>query len=147
MWGDGLPNRGKARALYIYLLLLLSLSPSTTLPASWLSSYNPLDCESIQMVLLVITPRILSAIEAVPSPRRKDLDLPESPGLNAAISHEQLIGLSRHLKSSVEDGDRVPWTLNTLLRGTKVYVPPPPKKPEPVRISLALRNQRRANTY
>lgn len=95
------------------------------------------------MVLLVITVRILSAIEAIPSSRRKDLDLPDSPGLNSPISHEQLIGLSRYLKDNPVNnhGDnKIPKTLNSLLHGTRVYVPPPPKKPEPVR-SLHLPEQ------
>lgn len=30
------------------------------------------------------------------------------------------------------------FTLSELLRGTKVYTPPPPKKPEPVRLSMRL---------
>lgn len=88
------------------------------------------------MVLLVVTSHIISAIEAVPTSRRKDLNLPESLDVNAAISHEQLIELSRYLKSSLKgdnDEGKIPTTLNSLLRGTKVYVPPPPKKPEPVR--------------
>lgn len=88
------------------------------------------------MVLLVVTPRMVSALEAVPTSRRKDLKLPESLEVNAAISHEQLIELSRYLKNSLEgnnNDEKTPTTLNSLLRGTKVYVPPPPKKPEPVR--------------
>ncbi|OJJ78633.1 TMEM199/VMA12 family protein [Aspergillus glaucus CBS 516.65] len=86
------------------------------------------------MVQLVITTRILSAIEAIPESRRKDLDLPDSLNLNSPISHEQLIGLSRYLKSNPDghDGDsNTPTSLNSLLHGTKVYVPPPPNKPEP----------------
>ncbi|BCR85415.1 TMEM199/VMA12 family protein [Aspergillus chevalieri] len=86
------------------------------------------------MVQLVITTRILSAIEAIPESRREDLDLPDSLKLNAPILHEQLIGLSRYLKSNSDghDGDsNTPTSLNSLLHGTKVYVPPPPKKPEP----------------
>jgi len=92
------------------------------------------------MVQLVITTRILSAIEAIPESRREDLDLPDSLKLNAPILHEQLIGLSRYLKSNSDghDGDsNTPTSLNSLLHGTKVYVPPPPKKPEPVRPSLS----------
>lgn len=132
-----MPHRER-RVLCVHLLS--SSSSSSPSPRhQQLSFYISVDYDlnifdSAQMVLLVTTRRILSAIEAIPSSRRKDLDLPESPGLNAAISHDQLIGLSRYLKSSLEDGDRTPWTLNSLLRGTKVYVPPPPKKPEPVRI-------------
>ena len=88
------------------------------------------------MVQLVITTRILSAIEAIPESRREDLDLPEPLSLNSPISHDQVIGLSRYLKSNPDDHDgdsNTPTSLNSLLHGTKVYVPPPPKKPEPVR--------------
>lgn len=88
------------------------------------------------MVQLVITTRILSVIETIPESRREALDLPDSLDLNAPISHEQLIGLSRYLKSKPDgqDGDsNTPTSLNSLLHGTKIYVPPPPKKPEPVR--------------
>lgn len=88
------------------------------------------------MVLLVVTPCILSALEVVPTSRRKDLSLPECLEVNGPISHEQLIGLSRFLKSNPEGNngdDKISITLDSLLRGTKVYVPPPPKKPEPVR--------------
>lgn len=87
------------------------------------------------MVQLVVTTRILSAIEAIPPSRREDLDLPDLINLNSPISHEQLIGLSRYLKSNPDGHDsdsNTPTSLNSLLHGTKVYVPPPPKKPEPV---------------
>ena len=89
------------------------------------------------MVLLVTTSRILSAIETIPSSRRKepDLDLPDSLDVNAPISHEQLIRIARYFKNNPDDNhgeSEPPKTLNSLLHGTKVYVPPPPKKPEPV---------------
>ncbi|EYE98159.1 TMEM199/VMA12 family protein [Aspergillus ruber CBS 135680] len=92
------------------------------------------------MVQLVVTTRILSAIEAIPPSRREDLDLPDLINLNSPISHEQLIGLSRYLKSNPDGHDsdsNTPTSLNSLLHGTKVYVPPPPKKPEPTPEYLA----------
>lgn len=90
------------------------------------------------MVLLVTTTRILSAIETIPSSRRKDpeLDLPDSLDVDAPISHEQLIRIARYFKNNPDDNNgeiQPPKTLNSLLHGTRVYVPPPPKKPEPVR--------------
>lgn len=90
------------------------------------------------MVLLVTTSRILSAIETIPSSRRKDLDLdlPDSLDVNAPIPHEQLIRIARYFKNNPDDNhgeNQPPKTLNALLHGTRVYVPPPPKKPEPVR--------------
>ncbi|OJJ39056.1 hypothetical protein ASPWEDRAFT_353485 [Aspergillus wentii DTO 134E9] len=81
------------------------------------------------MVLLITTTRILSAIESIPSSCRKDLNFPDSLDLNSPISHDQLIRLAQYLHTAQKnDGS---WSLNSLLKGTKVYVPPPPKKPEP----------------
>ncbi|KAA8647219.1 hypothetical protein EYZ11_008662 [Aspergillus tanneri] len=92
------------------------------------------------MVLLVTTAHIVSAFEDVPSSRRQELDLPDSLTLEAPISHKQLIRLARYFRTGTEtnisNDDR---SLNSLLRGTKVYVPPPPKKPEPSPEYLALK--------
>ncbi|KAJ9206258.1 hypothetical protein DTO021D3_4895 [Paecilomyces variotii] len=128
------------------------------------------------MVLLVTTPTILSALEAVPSACRETLDLPKSPALVGPISHEQLIALARWYTRG--DGEQMPkttreeeeedkkegsnaeedgkppssqeqgrfnfnpaaaYTLNSLLRGTKIYIPPPPPKPAPSPEYLALK--------
>lgn len=93
------------------------------------------------MVLLVITPTIVSALERLSESSREQLGLP-TPQLNEPISHNQLITLSRKLSScSFEDQrrsradvkDETPsYTLNDLVRGTSVYIPPPAPKPEPV---------------
>ncbi|KAL4942453.1 endoplasmic reticulum-based factor for assembly of V-ATPase-domain-containing protein [Aspergillus oleicola] len=100
------------------------------------------------MVNLIITPPILSAIEAIPPTGRKDLNLnlpdTESLALGNPITHEQIIQLSRYFRgksssscgSQNADGDKnanvhVDRSLNALLRGTKLYIPPPPPKPEP----------------
>jgi hypothetical protein len=88
------------------------------------------------MVLLVTTTHIISALEAVPSSSRKDLGLPDSLSINSPVSHEQVIRLSRYFRNGANSTSPDPSpdrSLNSLLRGTKVYVPPPPKKPEPVR--------------
>lgn len=89
------------------------------------------------MVQLITTTRILSALEAIPTSDRKDLNLPSNPSLDSPITHDQLIRLSRYFRSenatSNPDDAR---TLNSLLHGTKVYVPPPPPKPKPVRLHL-----------
>ena len=92
-----------------------------------------------RMVLLVTTDRILNALEAVPGSRRQELDLPATLELHGPIAHEQILRLSKHLQHDAEynatqDTGRSPTILSALLRGTKVYVPPPPKKPEPVRV-------------
>jgi hypothetical protein len=97
------------------------------------------------MVLLVTTTHIISALEAVPPSSRKELDLPDSLSINSPISHEQLISLSHFFRNGANGTSPDPKpdrSLNSLLRGTKVYVPPPPKKPEPVHsiyLSLSLR--------
>lgn len=95
------------------------------------------------MVLLVTTDRILAALEAVPASRRTELGLPATLDLAGPIAHEQLLRLAKHLQhdgaeyNTSQDHDcsrdASPTILSSLLRGTKVYVPPPPKKPEPVR--------------
>lgn len=93
------------------------------------------------MVLLVTTDRILAAYEAVPASRREELELPASLELNGPIAHDQILRLSKYLQADAEydatqDTSRSPTILSGLLCGTKVYVPPPPKKPEPVRVKF-----------
>lgn len=91
------------------------------------------------MVLLRATDHILTALEAVPASCREELELPATLELHGPIAHEQLLRLSKHLKQDAEyntphsSSSQNPTILSYLLRGTKVYVPPPPKKPEPVR--------------
>ncbi|KAL3477804.1 endoplasmic reticulum-based factor for assembly of V-ATPase-domain-containing protein [Aspergillus californicus] len=94
------------------------------------------------MVLLSTTPPILSAFNAIPPSTREDLNLPESLSIGNPISHDGLIHISRYFReqrnpqnSNVDGGaaaeinpDR---SLDSLLRGMKLYVPPPPPKPEP----------------
>ncbi|KAJ5693052.1 hypothetical protein N7462_002475 [Penicillium macrosclerotiorum] len=86
------------------------------------------------MVLLVATDRILTALNAVPASSRQDLELPTELELHGPIAHEQLLRLSKHLQDTnytPDSTNHASTILNTLLRGTKVYVPPPLKKPEP----------------
>lgn len=92
------------------------------------------------MVLLVATDRIRAAWEALPVSRRQELDLPPTLDAQGPITHEQLLRLSKAIQhdatgnlSNTDDIGDSPTVLSSLLRGTKVYVPPPPKKPEPVR--------------
>lgn len=93
-----------------------------------------------RMVLLVATDRIRAAWEALPVSRRQELDLPPTLDAQGPITHEQLLRLSKAIQhdatgnlSNTDDIGDSPTVLSSLLRGTKVYVPPPPKKPEPVR--------------
>ncbi|KAJ5835114.1 hypothetical protein N7447_001140 [Penicillium robsamsonii] len=86
------------------------------------------------MVLLITTDRILAAFEAIPASRHEELDLPTTLEAQGPIAHEQLIRLARYLQTDLEYEDHAshtPTILSSLLRGTKIYVPPPPKKPEP----------------
>ncbi|EFQ97507.1 hypothetical protein MGYG_00547 [Nannizzia gypsea CBS 118893] len=109
------------------------------------------------MVFLTATPSIISAVEALPLTAREELSLAEAPGLNDPISHSQLISIARRLSArpsrstdiDEEDNVGVPvdtatcegskYTLNSLLRGTKLYIPPPPPKPAPSPEYLALK--------
>lgn len=95
------------------------------------------------MVLLATTDRIHAAFETISSSRREELDLPPTLELQGPIAHEQLIRLAKHLQNDTEykaQNSHKPTILSSLLRGTKVYVPPPPKKPEPVRLRAALQS-------
>jgi hypothetical protein len=95
----------------------------------------------LTMVLLLTTDRILAAFEAIPTSRREELDLPATLEVHGPIAHEQLIRLAKYLQTDTvykEQSSQDPTILSSLLRGTKVYVPPPPKKPEPVRVLYAI---------
>ncbi|EED20208.1 conserved hypothetical protein [Talaromyces stipitatus ATCC 10500] len=93
------------------------------------------------MVLLTTTQTIITALQDLSPSARTELHLPEPiPSTGAPISHKQLISLS---KAFTTDSDSLnannEYTLNSLLRGTKVYIPPPPAKPEPSPEYLALK--------
>ncbi|KAL4906685.1 endoplasmic reticulum-based factor for assembly of V-ATPase-domain-containing protein [Aspergillus multicolor] len=104
------------------------------------------------MVRLTITPAILSALEAIPPSSREELDLPLPETLTPGnpISHDQIIRISRYFRErrrskgtdndgAVDTDNNTDRSLNTLLRGTKLYIPPPPPKPEPSPEYLALK--------
>ena len=93
------------------------------------------------MVLLTVTPSIVEAIKQLPDaihmgssasdqhdPTQPSLD---DPTVHNPISHEQIIGIWKALKSSGASSPK--FSLEKLLLGSQVYVPPPPPKPEPVR--------------
>lgn len=100
------------------------------------------------MVLLTITPAAKSAIESynVLSPRRdaseQILDEPSlaEPIVGGAISHAQLIEVAQclreqHERQSTSSGPcspDQPVRLDSLLKGAKVYTPPPKPKQETV---------------
>lgn len=91
------------------------------------------------MVHLVVTDRIHTAFETVPKSQRTELDLAANLDLHGPITHEQLLRLAKYLQHDTEyntthnDHHKNETILSSLLVGTKVYIPPPPKKPEPVR--------------
>ncbi|KAJ0416823.1 endoplasmic reticulum-based factor for assembly of V-ATPase-domain-containing protein [Aspergillus carlsbadensis] len=99
------------------------------------------------MVRLIATPRILSALEAIPPSSREELNVPNTLNLANPISHHQIIRISRYFRdrhifkdtsipAKIEDRS---FDLDSLLRGTKLYIPPPPPKPEPSPEYLALK--------
>ena len=86
------------------------------------------------MVLLTITPFIMEGL----TKRNESLEGQaedsfaegeEQPG--KPISHEQLVRLWKALEGSGYEK----YSLEALLRGTKVYTPPCPPKPEPVSLA------------
>ena len=100
------------------------------------------------MVLLTMT---AGAVRAIAEAREAaaeelaELQRPDEPSLAAPaegkpVSHSQLIDLSRLLKKhdikvaeKAEEEEPVVYSLDYLLKGSKVYIPPPPPKKEPVR--------------
>ena len=96
------------------------------------------------MVLLTMTAASVAAVQEcvrlgfknateAKSSAEPQLDDPE---VGKPISHGQLIDISRHLKKHYQDAiheePQVPYHLDQLLRGSHVYISPPPPKKEPV---------------
>lgn len=52
----------------------------------------------------------------------------ETPKIGNPISHGQVVDLSKQMKPQGLE----PCRLETLLKGARIYIPPPPPKPEPV---------------
>lgn len=95
------------------------------------------------MVLLTMTPSIVEGLARSKSSREESdgpdeaqpaacTDQPslDSPAVGQPISHGQIVDLYRKLRAAGQKE----YTLETLLRGAKVYVAPPPPKPEPVSV-------------
>jgi hypothetical protein len=106
------------------------------------------------MVLLTMTPAIVRALEVAEQTSREDfenLQQPSEPTLAAPkagnpISHGQLIDLSTLLKRHA-----LPTTLDALLHGSSVYMPPPPPaKPQTTEykaLMARLRAEEEARAY
>ncbi|ORY01343.1 endoplasmic reticulum-based factor for assembly of V-ATPase-domain-containing protein [Clohesyomyces aquaticus] len=119
------------------------------------------------MVLLAATPAMVRAVDKARGLARDEfakLQLPSEPSLTELragdpISHGQLIDVSKTLKqhaASLEsegEGAAVPgsYRLDSLLRGSRVYIPPPPPKKEPTpeykALMARLRRDEEARTY
>jgi hypothetical protein len=102
------------------------------------------------MVLLTMTPAIVQAIEklqGIPgalsaedrqaAPDAVEQGATTEPGLlppeiGKPISHGQIIYISKQMKARALS----PCHLDTLLRGSRIHVPPPPPKKEPVRSAV-----------
>ncbi|KAF5705669.1 vacuolar er assembly vma12 [Fusarium mundagurra] len=116
------------------------------------------------MVLLTMTSSILEAlsiVEATKTPQNEDHDEKEEqesqqstkeptlddPKLGNPISHGQILDLWKQLKAQGNSN----FTLEQLLRGASVYVPPPPPKPEPSpeykALMARLRREEEARSY
>ncbi|KAL5343413.1 endoplasmic reticulum-based factor for assembly of V-ATPase-domain-containing protein [Aspergillus crustosus] len=91
------------------------------------------------MVRLVTTPPILSALEAISPSSREDLKLPDTLALGDPISHDDIIRISHYYRDTHDHTSDRQWTLDSLIRGTKLYIPPPPPKPTPSPEYLALK--------
>jgi len=112
------------------------------------------------MVLLTITPAIKSAIEkcsllAQPPPCITNDEPPlSSPEVGAPISHSQIISISKSLNGS-DAASTEPhghdYDLEHLLRGSRVYVPPPvpkaTKSPQYVALMKRLREEEERRVY
>ncbi|KAF5654134.1 hypothetical protein F25303_1681 [Fusarium sp. NRRL 25303] len=115
------------------------------------------------MVLLAMTSSILEAlsiVEATETPQIEDHDETEEqksqptkeptlddPKLGNPISHGQIVDLWKQLKAQGNSN----FTLEQLLRGASVYIPPPPPKPEPSpgykALMARLRREEEARSY
>jgi TMEM199 family protein len=95
------------------------------------------------MVLLTMTPAVAAAVEIYTNSDdfKQNDDEPNlaEPAPGKPISHGQLIDILKHLKAHPdlirEKGDitvPVPIRLAELLKGCKIYTPPPKPKAEPV---------------
>lgn len=95
------------------------------------------------MVLLIITPTVKAAVDEYLRLRvtreqtealQHDLERLSKAELDGPIEHSDLTTISKWLTTE-NNGSNVSCKesrLDALLRGTSVYKPPPPPKPEPV---------------
>lgn len=98
------------------------------------------------MVNLIITPAIKAALDEVYRLHLEDCSedqfsgrsLPRNSTVGNPIGHDEVIAISRLLKTQnkKEGFESVPFRLEGLLRGSRVFLEPPKPKAEPVSYSL-----------
>lgn len=126
---------GRARAVHMARSGNNSLNHHDALPLSpppaWLPTFS-------SMVVLTMTPSIVEGLQIwnglsrqQQEKLRSQSDEPslEGPAIGNPISHGQIIDLWAILR----DSGKREYSLESLLRGSTVYVSPPPPKPQPVR--------------
>jgi hypothetical protein len=108
---------------------------TSNLIANFITNFTPL-----KMVLLTMTPRIVTGLQslsragnsqkAATRPQNCNGHEPslEDPAIGKPVSHSQIVGIWKALN----DIGHKDYTLEELLKGSKVYVPPPAPKSEPV---------------
>ncbi|KAH6689743.1 endoplasmic reticulum-based factor for assembly of V-ATPase-domain-containing protein [Plectosphaerella plurivora] len=89
------------------------------------------------MVRLTVTPTAVEALKLVPADPSSDASADSSEGVaepslenvkvGDPITHGQVVDLWKRLKAS----GKTEYTLESLLKGSHVYIPPPPPKVEP----------------
>lgn len=80
--------------------------------------------------------------EAKMPPTQASEPLLAQPAIGEPISHGQVVDLWKRLQSSHAS----PCSLEMLLKGSRIYVPPPPPRPEPVRAEPAPKTARSSLT-
>lgn len=104
------------------------------------------------MVLLTMTPSIVDALQELcrlkganqldnvaSQPESKDQPSLAHPSVGLPISHGQIVDTWRALQALEQSP--ATHTLELLLRGSHIYVAPPPPKPEPVGLPFYSRIQ------
>jgi hypothetical protein len=92
------------------------------------------------MVLLTMTAAIVAAVEEYTAVPVKEASHPDEPSLTNPvvgnpISHGQILDVHKalnKLRIGSVDAAQAPPTLDGLLRGAQIYIPPPKPKAEPV---------------
>jgi hypothetical protein len=88
------------------------------------------------MVLLTMSAGVVAALNEQPlsttGANDMETELPSlaEPAVGNPIAHSQIIDLWKRCGTS--EDSKTDYSLEKLLQGSQVYIPPPPPKPEPV---------------